>query len=175
LTILLYVTIITVMSSIIRVTKNNQVYVYESKSYWDKEKKAPRSKMIYLGKEDAATKQIKAPGKKWYPKSSRDYGNLFLLEKISTLIGLTEILKEAFPNEWRKLITCIFFEVLEAKPLYLCSMWSESTYINLTDKLSSQRISELLKSVGENVYARIEFLSIIMKIDPFFSRILTHL
>ncbi len=146
------------MSSIIRVTKNNQVYVYKSESYWDKEKKAPRSKMVYLGKEDAATKQIKAPGKKWYPKSSRDYGNLFLLEKISTLIGLTGILKEVFPNEWRKLITCIFFEVLEAKPLYLCSSWSEDTYINLTDKLSSQRISELLKSVGENVYARIEFL-----------------
>lgn len=145
------------MSSIIRVTKNNQVYVYESKSYWDKEKKAPRTKMVYLGKEDVTTKQIKAPGKKWYPKSSRDYGNVYLLEKISAQIGLTEILKEAFPDEWRKLITCAFFEVLESKPLYLCSTWLEDTYINLVDKLPSQRISELLKSVGQNVYARFEF------------------
>ncbi len=157
MTIELNITIITVMSSIIRVTKNNQVYVYESKSYWDKEKKAPRSKMVYLGKEDTFTKQIKAPGKQWYPKSSRDYGNVFLLEKISTHIGLIEILKEAFPDEWRKLITCAFFEVLEAKPLYLCGTWLESTYINFVEKLPSQRISELLKSVGENVHARFEF------------------
>ena len=106
------------MSSIVRVTKNKQVYLYESRSYWDKEKKAPRTKMNYLGKENPSTKEITPPGKKWTPRLSRDYGNIFLLEKISTRIGLTEILTDVFPDEWQKILSCVFFEVSEGKPLY---------------------------------------------------------
>ena len=145
------------MSSIVRVTKNNQVYLYESRSYWDKEKKAPRTKMIYLGKENPATKEITPPGKQWTPRVSRDYGNIFVLEKIATQLGLSEILRDAFPAEWEKLLSCVFFEVSEGKPLYLCGTWLESTYTNLVDRLPSQRISELIKSVGENFHARLEF------------------
>jgi transposase len=145
------------MASLIRVVKNEQVYLYESQSYWDKEKKAPRTKMVYIGKEDPATKEIIPVGGKWTPKASRDYGNVFLLEKISSQIGLTEILREAFPDEWEKLIACVFFEVSEGKPLYLCGTWLENTYVDMLDGLPSQRISELLKSVGENLAARLEF------------------
>jgi transposase len=145
------------MASIIRVVKKDQVYLYESKSYWDKAKKAPRTKMVYLGKEDPATKEIVPPGGKWSPKASRDFGNSFLLEKVSSHIGLTEILKSAFPDEWEKLLSCVFFEVSESKPLYLCGTWLENTYTGMLNGLPSQRISELLKSVGENLPARLEF------------------
>ena len=145
------------MPSLIRVVKNEQVYLYESRSYWDKEKKAPRTKMVYIGKEDPATKEIIPAGKKWTPKASRDYGNIFLLGKISSQIGLTEILKGSFPDEWEKLISCVFFEVSEGKPLYLCGTWLENTYTDMLDGLPSQRVSELLKSVGENLPARLEF------------------
>jgi hypothetical protein len=120
LTIFEIIAILTAMASIVRVTKNNQVYLYESRSYWDKEKKAPRSKMIYLGKENPATKKITPPGKQWTPRVSRDYGNIFVLEKIGTQLGLSEILRDAFPAEWEKLLSCVFFEVSEGKPLYLC-------------------------------------------------------
>ncbi len=81
----------------------------------------------------------------------------FLLSRISDKIGLTEILKEAFPDDWKKLLACAFFEVSEGKPLYLCSTWLESTYSDLIERLPSQRISEFLKSIGENVRARLEF------------------
>ena len=145
------------MSSLIRVTKNKQVYLYESWSYWDKEKKAPRTKMVYIGKEDPATKEIVPAGNKWTPKSSRDYGNVFLLEKVSSQIGLTEILRDTFPDEWEKLLSCAFFEVSEGKPLCLCGTWLENTYTDMIGGLASQRISELLKSVGENLPARLEF------------------
>ena len=145
------------MASIIRVAKNKQVYLYESASYWDKQKKAPRTKMVYLGKEDPVTKEVTPPGKNWTPRLSKDYGNTFLLQKISAQIGLTEILKDVFPQEWEKLLSCMLFEVSEGKPLYLCSTWLESSYTDLIDRLPSQRISELLKSVGENLHARLEF------------------
>lgn len=157
MTILAILAISIVMSSVIRVIKNKQVYLYESKSYWNKDKKAPRSRMVYLGKEDPLSKEITPAGKKWTPRLSKDYGNIFLLDRISTTIGLTELLREAFPEEWQKLLTCVFFEVSEGRPLYLCSTWLESTYTDLTERFPSQRISELLKSVGENVQARLEF------------------
>ena len=157
MTVSINIAILKAMSSIVRVTKNKQVYLYESRSYWDKEKKAPRSKMNYLGKENPSTKEITPPGKKWTPRLSRDYGNIFLLEKISTRIGLTEILTDVFPDEWQKILSCVFFEVSEGKPLYLCSTWLESTYTELIDRLPSQRISELLKYIGENLHARLEF------------------
>lgn len=38
-------------------------YVYESESYWDKEKKQPRSKRILIGKLDEATGEIIPTGK----------------------------------------------------------------------------------------------------------------
>lgn len=145
------------MSSDIRVEKNGQIYVYKSTSYWDKNKKAPRTKMQYLGKEDPITKKVIPPSKKWIPKSSIDYGNFFLLDKISKKIGITEILKETFPDEWEKILACSFFEISEGKALYLCGKWVESTYNNLVEELPSQRISELLKSLGENLQARLEF------------------
>ena len=152
------IAIITVMPSIIRVKKNNQVYLYESRSYWDKQKKAPRTNMVYIGKEDPDTKEIAPVGSKCAPKLSRDYGNIFLLQKIGERTGLVEILKSTFPNEWEKILTCAFFEVSEGKPLYLCGTWLESTYTDDSiDGLASQRISELLKSLGENAAARFEF------------------
>ena len=149
--------IVTAMSSTVRVNKNGQVYLYESESYWDKEKKAPRSRMVYLGREDPATKEVVPPGKKWMPKSSRDYGNAFLLSRISMQIGLTEVLQETFPDQWQELLACVLFEASEGKPLYLCNSWLEGTHTDLIDRLPSQRVSELLRSVGENVHARLEF------------------
>ena len=151
------IAIITVMPSLVRVVKNEQVYLYESRSYWNKEKKAPRTKMVYLGKEDPVTKEIVPAGGKWTPKASRDYGNVFMLEKICSQIGLTGILKDSFPDDWQQLLSCVFFEVSEGKPLYLCGTWLENTYTGMLDGLPSQRISELLKSVGENLLARLEF------------------
>lgn len=51
-------------------------YVYESESYWDKEKKQPRSKRTIIGKLDEATGEIiptgKSGRKKTVPKEEVD-------------------------------------------------------------------------------------------------------
>ena len=48
------------MASIVYWTnkKNGNVYAYSSESYWDKEKKAPRSRRTYLGRVDPETGEI---------------------------------------------------------------------------------------------------------------------
>lgn len=47
-------------------------YVYESESYWDKEKKQPRSKRTLIGKIDEATGEIVPTGKSGRKKSSEE-------------------------------------------------------------------------------------------------------
>lgn len=44
--------------------KSGTTYVYESESYWDKEKKQPRSRRKLIGKIDEATGEIVPTGKK---------------------------------------------------------------------------------------------------------------
>jgi predicted RNase H-like nuclease (RuvC/YqgF family) len=46
------------MASIIYREKNGRKYAYQSESYWDKEKKAPRSRTKYLGVVDPNTGEI---------------------------------------------------------------------------------------------------------------------
>ena len=53
------------MGTIVYQERNGVKYAYESVSYWNAEKKAPRSKRRYLGKVDPVTGEIvKARGKK---------------------------------------------------------------------------------------------------------------
>ena len=55
------------MGTIVYQEKNGSKYAYMSESYWDKDKKAPRSKRTYLGRVDPETGEIikaKPKGKK---------------------------------------------------------------------------------------------------------------
>ena len=72
------------MGTIVYQTKNGVKYAYESVSYWDKDKKAPRSKRKYLGKVDPETGEIvKARGKAGENTDSRDDVISHLKEQIS--------------------------------------------------------------------------------------------
>ena len=50
--------------------RSGVTYVYESESYWDKEKKQPRSKRILIGKIDEATGEIIPTGKSGKKKTA---------------------------------------------------------------------------------------------------------
>ena len=148
------------MSYIVEHKIKGHTYVYQSTAYWDKEKKQSRNKRIYLGKKDPKTGKI-IPSKQ-NPKvtSCKDYGNFYFLNSIAKEIGLIEVLSKSFLNIWEQILMCAFFEVSERKPMYLCELWIESTHSTLKKKLSSQRISELLKIIGESTNERIEFSKI---------------
>ena len=62
------------MSSIIkRLDKRTCItYVYESTSYWDKEKKQPRSKRVLIGKLDEYSCAVKPPFRDAGYRRSRD-------------------------------------------------------------------------------------------------------
>ena len=133
----------------------NHVYVYDIQSYWDKEKKAPRQQRVYLGKRDPTTGKVISTRKAY---TSLDYGNVYFLGCVTQQLGLQEILKRIFPGIWRDLLACMFFQISEKKALYLCKPWLECTSLETDTKLSSQRISDLLRELGRRDADRLEFL-----------------
>jgi len=46
------------MSTVRIKSPNGTIYVYESKSYWDKELKQPRNKRVLIGKVDSSTGEV---------------------------------------------------------------------------------------------------------------------
>jgi len=131
------------------------IYVYEATSYWDSEKKQPRKTRRYIGKKDPLTGAVVSTRKAY---SSLDYGNIYFLNAISCQIGLKSLLKKIFPDTFEEILACIFFQITENKPLYLAKLWLQSTYYSIKGNLSSQRISELLKKLGEDEELRLAFL-----------------
>ena len=89
---------------------NGNIYLYETESYWDKEKKQPRQRSKYLGpKEKAETKKIRKALRQLVSKS---YGDIFLLEEISKSIGLYDVLKECYPDIYKEILMSSFYEII---------------------------------------------------------------
>jgi len=151
------------MSYIIDQKIGNNIYCYEVQSYWDKDKKQPRQNRKYLGKKDNKTGKIIKRKDGNTPRMSRDYGNVYFLQKISERIGLTKILKESFPDDYNELLFISFYELCESKPLYLFNCWAELTYFKDTKYLNSQDISRLMKKIGSLDKQRQEFSSLWVK------------
>ena len=70
--------------------KTGAVYVYESESYWDKEKKQPRSKRRYLGKLDPETNEVvpRVISQEPEPRKRRQPANAGSAERRGCLIRL---------------------------------------------------------------------------------------
>jgi len=152
--------------------KTGATYVYSAKSYWDKEKKAPRTKQVYLGKLDRETGEI-IPSQRKKPRhvapeagadikvTSRVAGPYLLLEKLTQESGLATLLKRCFPELHDEMLSLVYFIVQKGLPLSRSELWSDTHMHPLQESLSSQRISELLLKITED--DRQHFLSLWLK------------
>ena len=151
--------------------KTGATYVYSVHSYWDKEKKAPRNKQVYLGKLDPETGEI-IPTTRRKPRSSEAIPNSnsqatatakiagpsLLMQKIAEETGLTGILRKCFPELHQLILSVVFFITLKGLPLSRCETWSASHLHPFDAPIASQRVSELLRSLTEDDRQR--FLSL---------------
>lgn len=137
----------------------NQVYIYEAVSVWDPSKKQSRQKRRYLGKKDATTGEVVAVRPKVVPRASRDYGHVYLLSQLANRAGLTGVLRDVFPGFADVLLELAFFQVAEARPLYLFRAWLQGCHSDLTGDFSSQRLSELVEELGRMDRERERFFS----------------
>jgi transposase len=155
--------------------KTGATYAYSSESYWDKEKKSPRTRQKYLGKLDKETNKIIPPKRTLTKKqdvpvkerlseveaSAKVAGPALLLDKLTAELGLMALLKRCFPERYSEILCIVYFIVTKGQPLYLCDAWSSSHVQPFNSQLISQRISELLKIITED--DRQLFLSLWLK------------
>jgi transposase len=144
---------------------NGNIYLYEIESYWDKDKKQPRQRSKYLGpKEKAATKKIKMALGQLISKS---YGNIFLLEEISKSIGLHDVLKECYPDNYKEILANAFYEIIGESKNYLFHHFHDEHYFPEVKTMYSTDVSGLHLTLGHDERSKYEFTQKwIEKINP---------
>lgn len=144
-------------------------YVYESTSYWDKEKKQPRSKRVLIGRLDPDTGQviptdgrgkrrnrvnIDTPAKRGpVPATHTErhfYGATYLLDQIGAETGVTADLKACFPKTYKQILSVAYYLILEDQnPLFRFKKWARLHMHPYGSDIPSQRSTELFQSITE--------------------------
>ncbi len=148
------------MAKAIHVAKNGTKYVYESISYYDKDKKAPRTRQVYLGKLDPITNKLipkRVPPeqvKELIQPSIKTIGPTLLLEQSANDTQLTKTLKDVFPNDYKELLTLAYFTAHNNKALSHCDYWACDHKTPSSKSFSSQNISKLLAALTPELIAQ---------------------
>lgn len=139
--------------------KTGVSYVYESVSYWDKEKQQARSKQVCIGKIDPITgdlipsrrlqlaTSVAAVQEKAPPSSfatAAIVGPSLILDILTERLGLEKILKSVFPEFHRQILTMAYYLAAHGGPLSQCVSWTKTHEHPSSTPLESQRISEIL-------------------------------
>jgi hypothetical protein len=141
-------------------------YAYESISIWDKEKKQSRSTRTLIGRLDEETGAIvptdgrmkkenvqKAPpkAKKVILNKRLFYEATYLLDCIGDKLGLTDDVRQCFPDMYSQILSIAYFLILEGKnPLYRFEKWGQIHKHPCGEDISSQRSSEIFSEISED-------------------------
>lgn len=143
-------------------------YVYENKSYWDKEKQQSRAKRTLNGKLDPQTGQV-LPTRTYKRKSEKAseapvkpgpvpitkvqrsfYGASYLLDQIGKTTGVMQDLKACFPDTYKNILSIVYYLILEENnALSRFSHWQRLHIHPYGEDIPSQRSSELFQSIDE--------------------------
>jgi transposase len=80
--------------------------------------------------------------------SVKAYGLSYFMRKVSEKVGLTGALASAIPRKWQEILTLAMFMIASGDPLMHCNDWLYGHDSLPVSKLSSQRISDLLGTMG---------------------------
>ena len=144
-------------------------YVYESTSYWDKEKQQPRSKRKLIGKLDPVSGQVIPTDGRGKRRSQVNlenparrgpvpvirterlfYGATYLFDQIGIVTGVTADLKTCFPATYKQIQSIAYYLILEDQnPLFRFKKWAKLHRHPFGDDIPSQRSTEIFQSVTE--------------------------
>jgi transposase len=142
-----------------------RIYRYQVIAYWDKEKKQSRQRNVYLGpKENAKVEKIKKMAQKLV---SKNYGNIFFLDEISKSIGLYDVLKDCYPDNYREILMNSFYEIMGESKNYLLHHFQDEHYFEDVKTMYSSDVSSLHFALGSDERSKMEFTKKwIEKINP---------
>jgi transposase len=137
-------------------------YVYKDIPYWDRDKKQNRHRREYIGKlgadgafipnKDYLAAQDNKPKEQTVKRQpAKSYvGATYLLDEISKLTGIEQDLKASFPEKYKEILSLVYYLVLESdSPMYKFAKWSSDHEHPFGEKISSQRISEVMSYMSE--------------------------
>jgi len=150
-------------------------YVYESTSYWDREKKQPRSKRTLIGRLDPDTGEVVSTDGRGKRRSIKDpenppqkgpvpvtctdrffYGATYLFDQIGIATGVSADLKACFPHTYKQILSIAYYLILEDRnPLFRFKKWATLHKHPYGKDIPSQRSSELFQSITEE--AKMQF------------------
>ncbi len=133
-----------------------KIYIYEVESYWDKDAKKAKQRRKYIGRKKEDTITVSLQNLKTF--SSLSYGDIFLLRSISERIGLSNVLKQIFGNDYLDILALAMYEICDYSPVYLFHNWIEEHYLTEAKKLDSSAISKLFDTIGQDVTKTMNFL-----------------
>ena len=145
------------MTAFIKSKSGKYVYLYESESFRDQEGKVKNRRRI-IGKVDPVTGQyvykpeyIEEKGihimdagthdTKLYTVNDvkqsmvKEYGVFYLLNEISSQIGLKDVLAKAMPTIWKEVMHLAFYIVASGDPALYCEDWLYKTECDLNKVL----------------------------------------
>jgi transposase len=158
------------VTSIIKNKVGKYTYLYESESYRDENGK-PQTRKVSIGKIDPKTgnpvykpeyltrvagtdKQPDLSIEKLYSENDireseiREYGVFYLMETISTEIGLTDALQSTLPEVWEQVLMLAFYMISSGEPAMYCEDWILKAESLSCGNMSSQNISRLLSTIS---------------------------
>ena len=144
-------------------------YVYESTSYWDRDKQQPRSRRKLIGKLDPITGDIIPTDGRGKRRSQTHldnparrgpvpvtyterlfYGATYLFDQIGKTTGITADLKTCFPATYKQILSIAYYLILEDQnPLFRFKKWAKLHRHPYGEDIPSQRSSELFQSITE--------------------------
>ncbi len=153
------------MAAIIHQTdkRSGITYAYESISYWDKEKKQSRAKRTLIGRVDKESgeivptdgrgkrkKEVKDDSNTFEYSNHSFYGATYLFDAIGKKLGLIADLKLCFGDQYRQILSIVYYLILEESPLFRFEKWSMLHRHPYSKDIPSQRSSELFASIKED-------------------------
>ena len=147
-----------------------RVYVYEVESYWDPEKKQPRQRRRYLGVWDEKKGEIIPKRSQRSIKTTKTYGPLYLLDKLSDEIDLYNVLYRTLGEDGLYILGLAMakLHMPGASMKNMHYIFEDSfipEYYGLNEHIDSRRISELFRRIYSNRDGITEFFRHLISMD----------
>jgi len=149
-------------------TFGKQEYAYQIKSYWDSKTQRPKQKTLYLGVVVDKSKEI-FEKRLSLPKQEKlilDFGDSYFIKEFFEKVKFSKLIEEVFEDKKDFFLSLINYRLCYPSAMRFSKTWFEGNYAKIcypNVDLSSQRISDFLKLLGDENLQRKFFKQYIPK------------
>ena len=145
-------------------TIKGREYAYDVVSYWDKELKKRKKKTVYMGrvidKENGVYEKLNNHSDNFQKSLILNFGDTFIINSHFGKSPFYGVFSSILPEYTDTLMCLIYYKLLKSSAMRYADTWFNGNYACVLHKnadLSSQRISDFLKKLGEEEIWRVFF------------------